>query len=150
MNAAVMAKSPGGVRTSLESQQRAEWQSLQSRIRDLGEPVRFAIDLLPLPRALDHPRFGAGVLSLLRECYRSAHGGGDRECHGCCRRWTGERTFGAVGIVEFLNVDGAGLVGLCRECWGRPDRIQIALQGFQRDFGLASIEVAPVHEGGRA
>ena len=140
----------GAIASLLGHQQRAEWQSLQARIQILGEPVRFEIELLPLPQALNHPRFGAGVLFLLRECYRSAHGGGDRECHGCCRRWTRERTFGAVGIVEFLNIDGAGLVGLCRECWGRPDRIRIALQGFQRDFGLSSIGVAPVHEGSRA
>src|SRR3954470_12188931 len=77
------------------------------------------------PQALNHPQYGADVLRLLTECYPSAHAGGDRECHGCCQRWTQERTFGALGMVEFLNIDGAGLVGLCCECWGRPDRIQI-------------------------
>ena len=113
--------------TSLESQQKADWHALQSRIRELGKPLRFALDLLPTHEALNDPRFGVSVLRLLTECYRSAHGGGSRGCHGCCRRWTRERLFGAVEIVEFLNIDGASLVGICRECWARPDRLQIAI-----------------------
>ena len=135
---------------SFESQQVAEWRALRTRIADLKEPLRFVVDLLPPHQALNRPRFGVGVLHLLTACYRSAHSGGDRECHGCCRRWTRQRTFGAVGIVEFLNIEGAGLIGLCHECWNRPDRLQIAVQGFKRDFGLTSVESMLIRGEGRA
>jgi hypothetical protein len=140
----------GAIASLLGRQQRVEWQAIQSRIRDLGEPVRFAIDLLLVPQALNHPRFGAGALRRLTARYRSARAGGDRECHGCCQRWTRERTFGAVGIIEFLNMEGAGLVGLRSERWARADRLQIVIRGFRRDFGPAPAELAHVHGGSRA
>src|SRR3954454_10374467 len=106
----------------LDRQQQADWHSLQSRVRSLGEPLRFAVEVLPARAALNYPLFGPAILQMLSECHRSACVGGDRECHGCCRPWTRQRSFGAVGIVEFLNIPGAGLVGLCTECWSRPDR----------------------------
>ena len=135
---------------SLDSQQEADWRVLQERIRALDEPLQFTADIMPTAAALLHPKFGNAVLHLLAECYRSATSGGTRECHGCCRPWTRERAVVGVGIVEFLNVQGLGLVGLCPACWGRPDRLQIAIAGFQRDFGLRSVEVAPIHAGARA
>ena len=133
-----------------ESRQHAEWRQVKTQIRGLKVPLRFAVDLRPTPDALCDPRFGSRVLQLLMECGVSAITGGVRECHGCCRRWTRERAVVAVGVVEFLNFQGGGLVGLCSDCWDRPDRIQIALDGFKRDFGLASIEAASIHDGGRA
>jgi hypothetical protein len=136
--------------SSLERQQRAEWQRIKARIRGLNEPLRFSAHLLPTLDALRDPRHGADVLRLLMECGVSAFTGGARECHGCCRRWTRQRALVAVGIVEFLTFEGTMLVGVCTDCWDRPDRLRLAVAGFQRDFGMTSIEVAPVHIGGRA
>ena len=133
--------------SSLNSQQLAEWQRLTARIRALREPLRFSVDLRPTASALSDPRFGASVMLLLVECARSAFSEGRRECHGCCQPWTPKRAPVAVAIVEFLSFKGGGLVGICPECWDRPDRLQVAMAGFKRDFGLSSIDAATIHAG---
>ena len=61
-----------------------------------------------------------------------------------------DRPVVAVGAVEFLGIDAALLIGLCSDCWSRPDRLQIAVAGLKRDFSLPEIEVATIHGGGRA
>ena len=136
--------------TSLDSQQRAEWQRVKDQIRDLNEPLRFSADLRLTAQALSDPRFGPHILRFLVECARSAFSGGQRECHGCCKPWDRKRVPVAVAMVEFLSFEGAAVVGICADCWDRPDRLAVALAGFKRDFGMASAQVATVHEGGRA
>ena len=132
-----------------ESQQTAEWLRIKAQIRGLKVPLRFTAKLRPTLDALCDPRFGRSVLRLLMECGVSAVTGGSRECQGCCERWTRDRSVVAVGVVEFLNFEGSGMLGLCPESWDRPDALQIAIAGFKRDFGLASIEVASIHDGDR-
>ena len=89
-------------------------------------------------------------MHLLVECARTAFGDGQRQCHGCCRPWARKRAPVAVAMIEFLSFKGAGVVGICPDCWDRPDRIAVAMAGFKRDFHMASVEIAPIHDEGRA
>ena len=132
-----------------ESQQTAERLRIKAQIRGPQVPLRFTAKLRPTLDARCEPRFGLSVLRLQMECGVGAVTGGSRECQGCCERWARNRSVVAVGVVEPLNFEGGGLVGLCPESWDRPDRLRIAIAGFKRDFGLASIEVASIHDGNR-
>jgi hypothetical protein len=87
---------------------------------------------------------------LLLECVETAAGCGERSCLGCGERWAEHRPVAAIGVLEFLSVDGAMLVALCPACWRRPDHVRIAVAGLELDFGVGDIQVTPLAAGGRA
>ena len=134
---------------SADYQQKVEWRRLKKRLRKQKLPLRLTLNLLPTRDALINPRFGSATMQLLLECGATAIAGGTRECEGCAQRWAMDRPVVGIGIFEFLSVEAAFLVGLCPTCWERPDRLRVAIDGFKRDFGLASIESQVISASGR-
>jgi hypothetical protein len=135
---------------SADCQQKSRLASAAKSLRRAKAPLKFTFHLRQAGDALTDPRFGGRALRLILECVATAAGCGARSCLGCCERWAEDRPVAAVGVLEFLSVDGAMLVALCADCRRRPDHLQIAVAGLERDFGVPPITVQALSPGGRA
>lgn len=133
----------------LQDRARGRWAEIDVATR---QPHSLVVELLPLPEALEHPQYGAGVLELLAVARLGTIGRGtERECFTCRLTW--KRTVAPAAILcVTLEPLGHGLVaGICRGCIARGELRERVTAGLVRDLGVDPATCRTVHaQGGHA
>lgn len=138
------------------SSTQARWaRNAKELLEELGRPgarIRYTVDLVPLLGAVADNRFGGAALELAAAARRSAFGEGAKiaGCWCCTGDWTRKRALVAFVAVDFVDLRGGLLAGVCPACTFGGRIGELLIQALGRDFNVPRGDLRMVHQGGRA
>ena len=137
---------------SMEASWASKGAALLQALRRNGTNLRYRVDLVPLPAAVADPRYGSDAFDLALAAKRFAFGEGPRVagCWTCSKAWTPKRSLICFAVIEFINVNGGLLSGLCPSCTLGGNAVELLIHALARDFGIPRSDLRSVHPGGRA